>query len=125
MSQSLWQCNRKVNLQITLSIKTNNSALHNISRISDWLHNIKIITGHSLLHGASTSTAIKVKKCVLDNDQSQPLDSILNQCNPHIHKIQFNINFPLRLGLPSSLFLSEHLMLSNSASKQQNMRGYL
>jgi len=122
MSHSLWQCNPKVNLQITLSTKTNNSALHNISRFSDCLHNIKI-RDPNLLHGASTTATIKVKKSVLDDDQSQPLDSILNQCNRHVHKNQFNINFPRSLGLPSSLFLSQHLMLLNSASKQQNMRG--
>jgi len=98
MSHSLWLCNAKANLQITLSIKTNNSALHNISRISDWLHNIKI-WDPNLLRGASTSATRKVKKPVLDDTQSQPLDSILNQCNPHVHMIQLDINFPLYLGL--------------------------
>jgi len=121
MSHSLWQRNPKVNLQITLSTKTNNYALHNISSISDWLHNVKILQP-TLLCGVSTSTTHNVKKSVLDDAQRQPLDSILNQCNLHVHKIQFNINFPLCLGLPSGLFLSECLMLSNSASKQQNMR---
>ena len=86
-------------LQITLSIKTNNSALHNISRVSDWLHNI-ILQDPNLLCGASTSATHKVNKSVLDDTLSQPLDSVQNQCNPHVHKIRFNINFPLCLGLP-------------------------
>jgi len=114
MSHSLWQCNPKFNLQITLSIETKNSALHNISSISDWLHNVKI-RDPNLHRGASTSATHKVKKSVLDDAQSQPLDSILNKCNPRVHKIQFNIDFPLSLGLSSGLFLSEHFMLSNSA----------
>jgi hypothetical protein len=114
MSHSLWQQNPKVNLQFTLSIKSNTSELHNISGFSDcyntW-HNAAI-REPSVLHCTSSSATRTIDKTVLRDAQTQPLDSILDQSNPHTHTIQFNINFPLNLGLPSGFFSSGHLMLS-------------